>query len=75
MIYRQEKTQTNHYQQTYTPHILTNLHQITLKIASLGQKLHSTVYFSQSKLLFVTLFRCDYDKSTNHINFFTNIQP
>ena len=74
MIYQQEKTQTNHCQQTYTPHILTNLHKITLKMTSLGKNLHSAVYSFQSKLLFVTLLRCDYDKSANHINFFTNMQ-
>ena len=75
IVYQQEKkTQTNHGQQTYTPHILTNLHRITLKITHLGRNLHSTVYSFQSKLLFGALFRCDYDKSTNHINFFINMQ-
>ena len=75
MVYRQEKTQTNHCQQTYTPHILTNLHRITLKITRLGKNLHNTVHSFQSKLLFVTIFRCDYDKSIAiHISFFTNMQ-
>ena len=60
------KTQTNHCQQIYTPHMLTNLHRITLKITHLGKNLLSTVYSFQSKLLFVTLFCCDCDKKYNN---------
>ena len=75
MAYRQEKIQTNHCQQTYTLHILTNLHRITLKITRLGRNLHSTVYSFQLKLLFVTLFVVIMIKSIAiHTNFFSNMQ-
>ena len=67
-----EKTQANHCQQTYTPHTLTNLHRIALKITRLGQNLQSTVYSFQSKSLFFTLFSCNCDKKYSNLYKFLN---